>query len=50
VINGESIVENNVASIDFSTKHNVGVVQVGDGLNVNPFGTISVDTTALTAL
>lgn len=50
VINGESIVENNVASIAFSTKSNVGVVQVGDGLNVNPFGTISVDTTALTAL
>ena len=50
VINGESIVENNVASIAFSTKNNVGVVQVGDGLNVNPFGTISVDTTALTAL
>ena len=50
VINGESIVENNVASIAFSTKRNVGVVQVGDGLNVNPFGTISVDTTALTAL
>ena len=50
VINGESIVENNVADIAFSTKSNVGVVQVGDGLNVNPFGTISVDTTALTAL
>lgn len=50
VISGESIVENNVASIDFSTKHKVGVVQVGDGLNVNPFGIISVDTTALTAL
>ena len=50
VINGESIVENNVASIAFSTKNNVGVVQVGDGLNVNPFGTISVDTTAITAL
>lgn len=50
VINGESIVENNVASIDFSTKHKVGVVQVGDGLNVNPFGIISVDTTAITAL
>ena len=50
VINGESIVENNVASIAFSTKNNVGVVQVGDGLNVNQFGTISVDTTAITAL
>lgn len=50
VINGESIVENNVASIAFSTKDNAGVVQVGDGLNVNTFGTISVDPTALTAL
>ena len=42
VINGESIVENNVASIAFSTKNNVGVVQVGDGLSVTD-GVISVD-------
>lgn len=49
-VNGVSVIENKIANIKPATKENLGVVKVGDGLNVNPFGTISVDTTALTAL
>lgn len=45
-VNGVSIVENKVANIKPATKESLGVVKVGDGLNVTD-GTISVDTTAI---
>ena len=45
-INGVSVVENKVANIKPATKEKLGVVKVGDGLNVTD-GTISVDTTAI---
>lgn len=40
-VNGVSVVENKVANIKPATKENLGVVKVGDGLNVTD-GTISV--------
>lgn len=48
-VNDVSVVENKIANIKPATKEEYGVVKVGDGLNVT-YGTISVDTTALTAL
>lgn len=45
-VNGVSAVENKVANIKPATKEKLGVVKVGDGLNVTD-GTISVDTTAI---
>ena len=45
-VNGVSAVENKIANIKPATKENLGVVKVGDGLNVTD-GTISVDTTAI---
>ena len=45
-VNGVSVVENKIANIKPATKENLGVVKVGDGLNVTD-GTISVDTTAI---
>ena len=45
-VNGVSVVENKVANIKPATKEKLGVVKVGDGLNVTD-GTISVDTTAI---
>lgn len=45
-VNGVSVVENKIANIKPATKENLGVVKVGDGLNVAD-GTISVDTTAI---
>lgn len=45
-VNGVSVVENKVANINPATKEKLGVVKVGDGLNVTD-GTISVDTTAI---
>lgn len=47
-VNGVSVVENKIANIKPATKENLGVVKVGDGLNVAD-GTISVDTTAIGA-
>lgn len=47
-VNGVSAVENKIANIKPATKENLGVVKVGDGLNVTD-GTISVDTTAIGA-
>ena len=41
-VNGTSVVENKVANIKPATKESLGVVKVGDGLNVAD-GTISVD-------
>lgn len=41
-VNGVSVVENKVANIKPATKEKLGVVKVGDGLNVTN-GTISVD-------
>ena len=41
-VNGVSVVENKVANIKPATKEKLGVVKVGDGLNVTD-GTISVD-------
>ena len=41
-VNGVSVVENKIANIKPSTKESLGVVKVGDGLNVTD-GTISVD-------
>ena len=41
-VNGVSVVENKVANINPATKEKLGVVKVGDGLNVTD-GTISVD-------
>jgi hypothetical protein len=45
-VNGVSIIENKVANIKPATKESLGVVNVGDGLNVTD-GTISVDSTAI---
>lgn len=45
-VNGVSVVENKMANIKPATKEKLGVVKVGDGLNVTD-GTISVDTTAI---
>ncbi len=45
-VNGVTVVENKVANIKPATKESLGVVKVGDGLNVAN-GTISVDTTAI---
>lgn len=45
-VNGVTVVENKIANIKPATKENLGVVKVGDGLNVAD-GTISVDTTAI---
>lgn len=47
-VNGVSAVENKIANIKPATKENLGVVKVGDGLNVTD-GTISVDSTAIGA-
>lgn len=47
-VNGVSVVENKVANIKPATKEDLGVVKVGDGLNVTD-GTISVDSTAIGA-
>lgn len=47
-VNGVSIIENKVANIKPATKESLGVVKVGDGLNVTD-GTISVDSTAIGA-
>ena len=41
-VNGVSVVENKIANIKPATKESLGVVKVGDGLNVAD-GTISVD-------
>lgn len=41
-VNGVSVVENKIANIKPATKEKLGVVKVGDGLNVTD-GTISVD-------
>lgn len=41
-VNGVSVVENKIANIKPSSKESLGVVKVGDGLNVTD-GTISVD-------
>lgn len=45
-VNSVSVVENKIANIKPATKESLGVVKVGDGLNVTD-GTISVDTTAI---
>lgn len=45
-VNGVTVVENKIANIKPATKESLGVVKVGDGLNVAD-GTISVDTTAI---
>lgn len=45
-VNGTTVVENKIANIKPATKESLGVVKVGDGLNVTD-GTISVDTTAI---
>lgn len=47
-VNGVTVVENKIANIKPATKEELGVVKVGDGLNVTD-GTISVDTTAIGA-
>lgn len=47
-VNGVTVVENKVANIKPATKESLGVVKVGDGLNVTD-GTISVDSTAIGA-
>lgn len=47
-VNGVSVVENKIANIKPATKESLGVVKVGDGLNVAD-GTISVDSTAIGA-
>ena len=41
-VNGVSIIENKIANIKHATKESLGVVKVGDGLNVTD-GTISVN-------
>lgn len=41
-VNGVSVVENKIANINPATKESLGVVKIGDGLNVAD-GTISVD-------
>lgn len=45
-VNGVSVVENKIANIKPATKENLGVVKVGDGLNVTD-GIISVDKSSL---
>lgn len=45
-VNGVTVVENKIANIKPATKESLGVVKVGDGLNVTD-GTISVDSTAI---
>ena len=45
-VNGVSVVENKIANIKPATKENLGVVKVGDGLNVTD-GTISVDKSSI---
>lgn len=45
-VNGVSAVENKIANIKPATKENLGVVKVGDGLNVTD-GTISVDKSSI---
>lgn len=47
-VNGVSVVENKIANIKPATKEELGVVKIGDGLNVTD-GTISVDSTAIGA-
>ena len=47
-VNGVSVVENKIANIKPATKESLGVVKVGNGLNVTD-GTISVDRTAIGA-
>lgn len=47
-VNGVSVVENKIANIKPATKESLGVVKVGDGLNVTD-GTISVDSAAIGA-
>ena len=47
-VNGVTVVENKIANIKPATKEGLGVVKVGDGLNVTD-GTISVDSTAIGA-
>lgn len=47
-VNGVSVVENKVANIKPATKESLGVVKVGDGLNVTD-GTVSVDSAAIGA-
>lgn len=47
-VNGVSVVENKIANIKPATKESLGVVKVGNGLNVTD-GTISVDSTAIGA-
>ena len=47
-VNGVSVVENKIANIKPATKESLGVVKVGDGLDVTD-GTISVDSTAIGA-
>ena len=47
-VNGVSVLENKIANIKPATKEELGVVKVGDGLNVTD-GTISVDSTAIGA-
>ena len=47
-VNGVTVVENKIANIKPATKESLGVVKVGDGLNVTD-GTISVDSTAIGA-
>lgn len=47
-VNGVTVVENKIANIKPATKESLGVVKVGDGLNVAD-GTISVDSTAIGA-
>lgn len=47
-VNGVSVVENKIANIKPATKESLGVVKVGNGLNVTD-GTINVDSTAIGA-
>lgn len=47
-VNGVTVIENKVANIKPATKESLGVVKVGDGLNVTD-GTISVDSTSIGA-
>lgn len=45
-VNGVSVTENKIANINPATKEKLGVVKVGDGLNVTD-GTISVDKSSI---
>lgn len=45
-VNGVSVIENKIANIKPATKESLGVVKVGDGLNVTD-GTISVDQSSI---